>query len=473
MSRKVTFPADFSFGAATAAFQIEGANTAAGRGPSIWDAMCEKPGTILDGSDGSVACDHFGHMEQDVALMSELNLDTYRFSTAWPRMFPDGKTLNKDGIEFYQRLVDAMLAAGIRPWLTLYHWDLPQALQQTGGWVNRDTALRFADYAEYMVNQLGDRVDVITTLNEPWCSAFLGYAAGEHAPGIQDPSQAVSAAHHLLLAHGLGVQAMRAAQTRPHQYGITLNHTVAHPANPESEADRDAARKIDGAMNRIFLDPIFRGHYPSDVLADMAAAGLGEAAQDGDLAIINEPIDVLGVNFYNGAALAAPPENYQPWQPKNPAGNPISSPWVGAEDVQWVSRNLPTTAMGWEVNAEDLTLLLTRLQREYTGPAGIPMVITENGAAYHDEVAADGSIPDPERLNYLKTHIAAVADARAQGADVRGYLVWSLLDNFEWAWGYTRRFGIVRVDYETLCRTPKQSARWYAKLAETHSFELE
>lgn len=467
------FPTDFTFGAATAAFQIEGATTEDGRGPSIWDEMCTKAGTILDGSDGSVACDHYHRMESDVELMRSLNLQTYRFSTSWARVCPDGVKLNRQGADFYARLVDRLLEAGIHPWLTLYHWDLPQALEEKGGWANRDTAYRFADYAHVLAEIIGERVPTWTTLNEPWCSAFLGYAAGEHAPGRQNPRVAVDAAHHLLLAHGLGVQALRAAASNI-KVGITTNHTVAHPANPESADDQEAARRINGAFNRIFLDPLFKGHYPADVLEDMREAGLGRACQDKDMEIISTPIDVLGVNFYNGSAHSLAKPGVKLGRPTNPAGMPLSTPFVGSENVTWVDRHLPRTHMGWEVNADDLQLLLLRLHHDYTGPAGIPLVITENGAAYQDVPNEDGFVDDSTtRLAYLRDHLAAVHAAREAGADVRGYLAWSLLDNFEWAWGYTRRFGIVRVDYDTQRRTPKASAHWFAQVARDHCVEVE
>ena len=467
------FPPDFTFGAATAAFQIEGATTEGGRGPSIWDEMCTKAGAVLDGSDGSVACDHYHRMESDVELMRSLNLQTYRFSTSWARVCPDGVKLNREGADFYARLVDRLLEAGIRPWLTLYHWDLPQALEEKGGWTNRDTAYRFADYAHALAEIIGERVPTWTTLNEPWCSAFLGYAAGEHAPGRQDPSAAVDAAHHLLLAHGLGVQALRATGG-DFRVGITTNHTVAHPANPDSADDREAARYVDGAFNRIFLDPIFKGTYPADVLQDMEQAGLGKVCAEGDMDIISTPIDVLGVNFYNGGAYTLIHPGMKLPGLTNPAGQPGSNPFVGGPGVIPVDRHLPRTHMGWEVCADDLRVLLLRLHHDYTGPAGIPLVITENGAAYQDVPDANGYVDDSaDRLAYLRSHLQAVHAAREAGADVRGYLAWSLLDNFEWAWGYTRRFGIVRVDYDTQRRTPKASAHWFAQVARDHCVEVE
>ncbi|QIK72792.1 family 1 glycosylhydrolase [Propioniciclava coleopterorum] len=464
---ELTFPAGFSFGTATAAYQIEGAAAEDGRRDSIWDAFCRVPGAVIGGDSGEVVCDHYHRMPADVDLIADLGLDTYRFSTSWARVCPDGGPANPAGVDFYSRLVDELLDRGVRPWLTLYHWDLPQALQEAGGWVNRDTAHRFADYAQVMVDALGDRVDVWTTLNEPWCSSFLSYAAGEHAPGHTSPSEAVDAAHHLLLAHGLGVQVLR-GHGRDLTVGITTNHTVADPADPDDPGDVDAARRIDGAFNRVFLDPIFRGDYPADVLEDMSWAGLGRVAREGDMALISAPIDVLGVNYYNGGAFAAPdPRVHEPLTHPGPGGLLRRSPYVGSERVRGVSRGLPVTDMGWEIQPDGLTRLLLRLQREYTGPAGIPMVITENGAAFPDVADAGGFVQDHDRIAYLRDHLAAVHAALEQGADVRGYLVWSLLDNFEWAWGCGKRFGIVHVDFDTLERTPKASAQWYSGVART------
>ncbi|MDO5700602.1 MAG: GH1 family beta-glucosidase [Bowdeniella nasicola] len=469
----LTFPEDFRFGAATSAYQIEGAVAEDGRGPSIWDQMCAEPGRILGGSDGTRACDHYHRMPEDVALMSSLNLQTYRFSTSWARICPDGATVNPRGLDFYSRLVDALNDAGIEPWVTLYHWDLPQALGERGGWLARDTASRFADYANTVARHLADRVEVITTLNEPWCSAFLGYASGEHAPGRRHPREAVTALHHLLLAHGRGVEAIRAEGSRL-RTGITTNHLVAHPADPDNDGDLDAARRIDGAFNRVVLDPLFVGRYPADVLEDMSEAGLGRAVREGDFDLISAPIDVLGVNFYHGTAFAAPEPGAVPTTRPGPAGQPLASPYVGSETVREVSRALPRTAMGWEIDARDLTALLVRLHRDYTGPAGIPIVVTENGAAFDDVPDESGVVDDrADRCAYLREHIAATHAAREAGVDVRGYLAWSLLDNFEWALGYTQRFGIVRVNYETQERIPKASARFFAEVARTHRLQVD
>ena len=355
--------------------------------------------------------------------------------------------------------MDELLAAGITPWLTLYHWDLPQALEDEGGWANRETARLFAAYAAVMHEALGDRVRIWTTLNEPWCSAFLGYAAGVHAPGRQEPAAALAAAHHLLLGHGLAVAELRRRDPGV-SLGITLNLTVADPADPDSANDRDAARRIDGLHNRIFLDPLFRGEYPADVLDDVAGLGFDTVVQDGDMAVISAPLDLLGVNYYQGEALT---------KAASGAGRPAASPFVAADGVHSVPRGLPVTGMGWEVQPEGLFRLLVRLQHEYTGPAGIPIYITENGAAYPDVPNASGFVDDQKRLSYFDAHLRAVREAIDAGADVRGYLAWSLLDNFEWAYGYHQRFGLVRVDYETLERIPKASGLWYAKVAASNA----
>ncbi|MCI1787797.1 MAG: GH1 family beta-glucosidase [Actinomyces sp.] len=488
MSHRLDFPRGFRWGAATAAAQIEGAGREDGKGDSIWDALCRRPGAIADGSDIEVACDHYHRMPEDVALMRELGIGTYRFSVSWARVMPDGRTVNPAGLDFYSRLIDRLSEAGIRPWLTLYHWDLPERLQQAGGWVNRDTASLFADYAGAVYDRLGGRVPTWTTLNEPWCSSMLSYAAGEHAPGHADPVEAVAAVHHLLLAHGQAVEVLRERAARAGEspeIGLTLNFTVAHPADPSSEADRDAARRIDGLRNRLFTDPVFRGEYPEDVLQDMrsgAGADLARFVRPGDLELIGAPIDVLGVNFYNGEMVAGAAEASSSPAPDplvrhDRFGFPHRSANIGSEWVRSVPRGLPRTDMGWEVEPDDLRRLLVRLHRDYTGPAGIPLVVTENGAAYADRPDAAGFVddaaPDDSRTAYIRDHLAAVHRAIQEGADVDGYLVWSLLDNFEWALGYTKRFGIVHVDYETQERTPKASALWYRDVIAANAVTME
>ena len=463
----IAFPAGFRWGTATSAYQIEGAARTGGRTPSIWDDFCAVPGAIAGGEDADVAVDHYHRYGEDVAWMARLGLDTYRFSVSWSRVLrPDG-TPNPAGLDFYSRLVDALLEAGIDPWLTLYHWDLPSHLP--GGWLSRDTAFRFAEFATLMHGVLGDRVRIWTTLNEPWCSAFLGYASGEHAPGHTDPGEAITAAHHLLLGHGLAVAALRAADPQA-QVGITLNFGPVEPADPEAAADVDLARRIDGTANRYFLDPLFTGAYPADVVADLGPLGPDRVIQDGDLAAISAPLDLLGVNYYTTSMVRAPRPGEHADQPLV-RGRVLASPHVTAPEAVTVSRAIPVTAMGWEVDPEGLYRLLTRLQREYTGPAGVPLFITENGAAYDDDrVLPDGTVDDSDRIACLDAHLRAASRAVADGVDLRGYLAWSLVDNFEWAHGFGRRFGILGVDTD-LRRTPKSSAHWYKEVVRSSRIE--
>jgi beta-glucosidase len=457
-----SFPADFLFGTATAAYQIEGAAHEDGRTDSIWDAFARVPGAVVDGHNGDVADDHYHRYESDVALMSDLGMQTYRFSTSWSRIHPDGGPVNQKGLDFYSRLVDSLLEKNIKPWLTLYHWDLPQALEEKGGWTNRDTSYLFAEYAASVHSALGDRVTAWTTLNEPWCSSFLSYIGGEHAPGRQDPAAGLAAGHHLLLAHGLGIQTLRELDPSL-QLGITLNLTVPDPVDPSNAGDRDAARRIDGQFNRFFLDPIFRGSYPQDLLDDVAQYGLVDHIHEGDLEIISTPIDALGVNYYHGEAVSSTPPAVTPLLSAAPSERPKRSPFPAAEGVYWHPRGLPVTAMEWEVQPEGLTRLLKRVHDDYTGDA-VKLYVTENGAAYDDVVEADGSINDVDRAEFLRLHLDAILDAIDQGVDVYGYFYWSLMDNYEWAWGYHKRFGIVRVDYDTQERTPKFSALEYKRI---------
>jgi beta-glucosidase len=442
----VAFPPGFTWGVATSAYQIEGAAAEDGRTPSIWDTFCRRPGAVHAADNGDVACDHYHRMPQDVALVKSLGVDAYRFSVSWPRVQPGGRgPVNPAGLAFYDRLTDELLAAGIAPWVTLYHWDLPQELEDAGGWPNRDTAHRFADYAMMVFDKLADRVDTFTTLNEPWCSAWLGYQVGVHAPGRRDFDAAIAAAHHLLLGHGLATERMRAAARREHTFGITLNLGTADPAG-DSALDREAARRADGMGLRIYLDPLRHGRYPDDIVADLAARGSAFPVRDGDLAVISTPFDVLGVNFYFGQDFSGTDEN---------------GATVGADGQPVVRAVLPDTArtaMDWPITPDRFTDLLVRLHRDYPG---LPLVITENGAAFDDTADESGYVRDDDRTAYLAEHIAAVAAALDQGADVRGYFAWSLMDNFEWAEGYAKRFGIVHVDYATQKRTPKRSALWF------------
>lgn len=467
------FPADFVWGAATAAYQVEGAAHVDGRTDSIWDRFCRVPGAVLGGDDGETACDQYHRYPEDVALLAGLGLGAYRFSTSWARVRPDGATgpggVNARGLDYYSRLVDALLEQGVDPWVTLYHWDLPQALEERGGWASRDTADLFVEYALTVHDALRDRVRVWTTLNEPWCSAFLGYTAGEQAPGRQSPADGLRAAHHLLLAHGLTTRELRAADPTA-TLAITLNAAPGTPVDPTDPADIDATRRLDAQKHRIFLDPLFRGAYPADLLSDLADAGLGhvldEVVHDGDLAAIATPVDVLGLNYYSGEAVSARPDPHPP-VPLPTGGRPASSPLPAPDGIHLHSRSLPRTGIGWEVQPDGLTALLVRMHREYTGPAGVRLAITENGSAWPDVVEPDGRVADTARCDYLARHLGAVLDAIDAGADVLGYFAWSLLDNFEWACGYSQRFGIVHVDYDTQVRTVKDSGHLLARVART------
>ena len=458
------FPPGFLWGAATAAYQIEGATTEGGRGPSIWDTFSHTPGRTLGGHTGDVAADHWHRWQDDVELMSELGLGAYRFSMAWSRIQPTGSgPVSRAGLDFYSRLVDALLNKGIQPLPTLYHWDLPQPLEDAGGWPARETALRFGEYAGIVAAHLGDRIPLWLTLNEPWCSAYLGYAAGVHAPGRTDPPAAMAAVHHLNLAHGLGAQAIRASVAPEAQVGIALNLHVPRPADPTSQLDHDAARKVDALANRAFLQPLLEGRYPEDLIQDTASVTDFSFVRAGDLDVTASPLSVLGVNYYASCAV----RHYDGRSDRATADGhgEGASPWVGAHDVEFPASEPPHTAMGWNIDPGAFTELLTGLARRYPR---LPLLVTENGAAFEDTVAKDGAVHDSERIAYLDAHLAAVADSIERGADVRGYLVWSLLDNFEWAYGYDRRFGIVRVDYETQSRSVKDSGRWYAELLQQH-----
>ncbi len=466
MSDARTFPPEFLWGSATAAYQIEGAATEGGRGPSIWDTFSHTPGRTLNGDTGDVAADHYHRFREDVALMKDLGLQAYRFSISWPRVQPGGTgDFNPEGIAFYSDLVDALRDAGIAPVVTLYHWDLPQELEDAGGWTNRETAYAFGRYAERMAQELGDRISVWTTLNEPWCSAYLGYGSGVHAPGVTDGAAALAAVHHLNLAHGLAGRAIRGVLGDAAQLSITLNLHVIRPDDPASAADRDAVRKIDALANRAFLGPLLDGAYPEDLLRDTAAVTDWSFVQDGDVEITRVPLDVLGVNYYSTVRVRHHDGTGE--RPENDGhGASSASPWVGATDVAFVQQPGPYTAMGWNIEPSGLTELLTSLHAAYPHQ---PLMITENGAAFDDTVTPDGRVHDRLRVAYLHDHIDAVGRAVDAGADVRGYFVWSLMDNFEWAYGYDRRFGIVRVDYDTQERILKDSARWYRELVRTRT----
>jgi beta-glucosidase len=424
------FPAGFVWGVATSAFQIEGAAVEDGKGESIWDVFCRSPGAIADGSDGDIACDHYHRWQEDLDLIADLGVAAYRFSVSWPRIRPTGDgAWNAKGLDFYERLVDGLLRRGIQPYLTLNHWDLPQSLQLQGGWANRDTCHRFVEYALKINAVLGDRLAAITTHNEPWVMSILGHKRGVFAPGLKDRATAMQVSHHLLLSHGLAVNALRQDGCQA-KLSIVLNLSPMHPA---SESPDDLAKTVleDGLLLRWYMDPLFKGSYPEDVVAF-----LGEDAprvQAGDLKAIAAPLDFLGINYYSRSVVSA----------------------AGAWDVHLSGRQL--TEMGWEVYPEGLTELLVRLSHDYRLP---PIYVTENGGAFKDTFE-NGCVHDVQRTDYIARHIAAVSDAIAQGVNMEGYMVWSLMDNFEWASGYEKRFGIVHVDYPSQRRTLKDSALWY------------
>lgn len=458
------FPADFVWGSATASYQIEGAATEGGRGPSIWDTFSHTPGKTLNGDTGDQADDHYHRWAEDVQHIKDLGLDAYRFSISWSRVQPGGTgEFNPEGIAFYSALVDGLLAAGVKPVVTLYHWDLPQELEDQGGWANRATAEAFAVYARRMAEELGDRIDVWTTLNEPWCSAYLGYGSGVHAPGRTEPAAALAAVHHLNLAHGLAVLAIRDVLGDAAKVSITLNLHVIRPDDPTSAADLDAVRKIDALANRAFLGPALDGAYPDDLLADTAHVTDWSFVLPGDGEITRQPLDVLGVNYYSTVRVRHFEGDGEAAQ-NDGHGASAASPWIGVTDVEFLQQPGPYTAMGWNIEPAGMTELLLTVRDAYPDQ---PMMITENGAAFSDEVSDDGRVHDPLRVAYLHDHVDAVGAAIDAGADVRGYFAWSLLDNFEWGYGYDRRFGIVRVDYDTFERTWKDSAHWYRTLATT------
>ncbi len=444
----IKFPSNFLWGAATASYQVEGAWDSDGKGESIWDRFSHTPGKVTGGDTGDIACDHYHRYEDDIALMRRMGLKAYRFSTAWPRVLPDGRgPVNQAALDFYDRLVDRLLAANIEPYLTLYHWDLPQALQDQGGWNARETAYWFADYAALMSHRLGDRVRYWATLNEPAVVAFLGNRDGVHAPGIKDEKIARQVAHHLLLGHGLAVQALRSAgyPGEELQAGIVLNLWPSEPPGDElcdSPEDRAAAERAWQLSETWFLDPLFRAHYP--LLAWEAAGKNVPQVQPGDMALISQPLDFMGVNYYSRNVVGA---------------NGQVTPVPGSE----------YTEMGWEVSAPALRRLLNRISNDYRLP---PLYITENGAAFKDELTSDGRVRDARRIAYLREHFHQAYLAMQDGVDLRGYFVWSLLDNFEWAQGYSKRFGLVYVDYATQRRYLKDSAEWYAHVIATNEVEV-
>ncbi|GHJ37326.1 GH1 family beta-glucosidase [Streptomyces sp. TS71-3] len=461
MPESLTFPPGFLWGAATSAYQIEGAVREDGRTPSIWDTFSHTPGKVAFDENGDVAVDHYHRYRDDVAMMAGLGLKAYRFSVSWSRVQPTGRgPAVQRGLDFYRRLVDELLEHGIQPALTLYHWDLPQELEDAGGWPERETAYRFAEYATILGEALGDRVERWMTVNEPWCAAFLGYSSGVHAPGRTDPAASLRAAHHLNLAHGLATSALRSILPARATIALSLNSQVIRPLT-DDPADLDAQRRVDNLANGVFHGPMLRGAYPDSLFTDTAALTDWSFVEDGDLAACHQPVDALGLNYYTPVLVSAK---------SNAPSGPIAtnhgvsehSPWPAADEVTFHQPPGECTEMGWAIDPTGLYDLITRYSRMRPD---LELYVTENGAAYDDKPETDGQVNDPERIAYLHGHLKAVHRAIADGADVRGYYLWSLMDNFEWAHGYGKRFGAVYVDYATQVRTPKASALWYADLA--------
>ena len=443
------FPQSVIWGTATSSYQIEGGAREGGRGPSIWDTFSHTPGNVAGGHTGDVACDHYHRWREDIQHMAALGVRSYRFSVAWPRILPEGTgPVNQEGLDFYDRLVDGLLEAGIQPAVTLYHWDLPYRLQTIGGWANRAVVDAFVHYAEHVMKRLGDRVHAWITHNEPWCASFLSYQLGHHAPGMKDMAIALQVAHHLLLSHGRVVQLFRSLGL-PGEIGITLNLSPAYPASAVEE-DRAAARRQDGYLNRWFLDPVFKGRYPDDMWGLYAAAYPMPDVRSGDLETIAQPIDFLGVNYYSVSRVAHDPQNPTGWRHVKPIG--------------------PVTDMGWEVWPDGLLDLLLRLKADYGDPA---IYITENGCAYPDQPDAEGKVHDPLRIRYYEQHLIKCSEAIAQGGRLKGYYAWSLMDNFEWAFGYTKRFGLIYVDFDSQARNWKDSAHWYRQVVTANAVTVE
>jgi beta-glucosidase len=441
-SSKILFPRDFAWGVATAAYQIEGAWNEDGKGESIWDRFSHTKGKILDATTGDIACDHYHRYPDDIRLMRELGINHYRFSISWPRVMPDGKgKINPKGLDFYDRLVEQMCESGIDPFLTLYHWDLPQTLQDIGGWGNRDVCKYFADYSAMMVKHLGDRVKHWTTFNEPWVIANLGFRTGEMAPGLSDEKLCLQVIHHLLYAHGLATQAIRSSEPSA-KVGIVLILFPMHPAS-DSRADHAASEFAWQKDCAWYLDPLFKASYPSTIMDHF-----GKNAPEilpGDMSVISQNLDFLGVNFYFRCVMSSSKGRLH----EIPGAN--------------------YTEMGWEVYAPGLRQLLVKISRDYRLP---PIYITENGAAFKDELGADGKVHDLARQNYVRDHLLEAHAAIQEGVDLRGYFLWSLMDNFEWAHGLSKRFGIVYVDYENgLKRYPKYSAYWYSKVIQRNGLD--
>jgi beta-glucosidase len=442
-------PKDFIWGTATSSYQIEGAVKEDGRGETIWDRFCRIPGKVLNKENGDIACDHYHLYEDDVLLMKSLGIQSYRFSAAWSRIFPEGTgNPNPKGLDFYKRLINKLLENEIEPFITLYHWDLPQLLQDKGGWINRDTADYFTDYASYLFKELGDVVHKWGTHNEPWVVSYKGYSLGNAAPGYLDFRSHLKASHHLLFSHGKSVSAFRANGPSGGKIGITLNIEPAYPLVNDQEC-RDSARVKDGFSNRWFLDPVLKGFYPQDMVDIYSKFEDFKYIQKGDLETISAPMDFLGVNYYSIATT-----------------KPGTEGELGFLGVESVKTGKPQTFMGWEIEPKGLVDTLTRIKNDY---GDIPIFITENGAAFDDQVEPDVSINDEERRSYIEDHLRACKTAIDEGVNLKGYYLWSLMDNFEWRYGYSKRFGMVRVDYDTQKRTPKKSALWYKKVIEANA----
>lgn len=444
----IQFPKDFKWGSATAAYQIEGATDVDGRGPSIWDTFAKTPGKVRNGDNGDVACGSYYKYGEDVELLEDLGADIYRFSVSWPRIFPEGTgKVNQKGVDYYHRLIDALLEKGIEPMLTLYHWDLPQALQDKGGWGNRDTIQAFVDYASFMYQEFNGKVKYWITLNEPWCISFLSNFIGEHAPGKQDLQLALQISHHLMIAHGAAVKKFRELNIKG-QIGYAPNTTWLEPYSNRQE-DIDACRREIGIYIDWFMDPVFKGEYPQFLLDWFKQGGYRIEIQEGDLETIHQPIDFLGINYYTGHIA-----KYKEGQ--------------GLFYHDMVEYGYDRTDIGWPIYPDGLYNVLLTIKDKY---GDIPIYITENGACYNDE-PENGEVKDQRRIDYLKQHLIALDRSMKSGVNVKGYLVWSLLDNFEWAYGYTMRFGIVHVNYRTLERTKKDSFYWMKQTISNNWFEV-
>ena len=462
--QNLSFPSDFLFGASTASYQIEGGFDEDGRGPSIWDTFSKTPGRVFEGDTGDVACDHYHRFAEDVAAMADLGLEAYRFSMAWPRIQPTGSgDFNQAGFDFYHRLFDELEKHGIKPLVTLYHWDLPQPLEDNGGWPNRDTAYAFAAYAKRTVEEFKDRDVTWTTFNEPWCTAFLGYGSGAHAPGVSDHAKSLEAMHHLNLAHGLAYKAIK--EVKPDAtVSLVLNSHMPRPWNVANPKDVEAAQLIDALANRVFMEPFTKGEYPQIVLDATKDITDWSFVHDGDFEITKDTIDLLGVNYYSSHSVRhVEGERIDTGEDGHKATK--FSCWPGADHVAFMPLIGKRTTMGWNVDPSGFHAHLLRMHHDMQ----LPIIVTENGASWPDEVDEDGRIRDIDRYTYYHDHLAALLRAREEGADIRGYMAWSLMDNFEWAYGYSKRFGMMRVDYDTLVRTWKDSAYWYSETIKNHA----